>query len=129
MTVNVSMNLYVIREARPLIDQSSSSSQVTKAFSFSVRFGIFFEQRYLFLINVVMHVEFCLDICCSEVCGDLVMGLFSNKHVLVLLRFTTHTHHNSDSIPVHLSYFLPPQHFPEDPSDFLVPQTINEGIH
>lgn len=79
-----------------------------------------------------MCVEFCLDICCREVYEEsgpnMVMGLFSNKHMFVLLKFTTHTHHSSDSIPVQLSYFLPPQHFPEEPSDFLVPQTINERV-
>ena len=79
-----------------------------------------------------MHVEFCLDICHSEVYGEsgpnMVMGLFSNKHTFALLKLTTHTSLSSDSIPVQLSYFLPPQHFPEDPSEFLVPQAINEGI-
>lgn len=79
-----------------------------------------------------MHVEFCLNICCSEVYGgsgtSIVMGLFSSKYISVLLKFNTHTHHSPDSIPVQLSYFLPPQRFSEDPSDYLVPQAINEGI-
>lgn len=55
--------------------------------------GIFLNRDILFLINVVMHAESCLDICLSEVYGDLVVGLFCNNHVFILLKFTTHARH------------------------------------
>lgn len=90
MTVNVSLNMYVIREARPVIDQSSSFSLKDFSLDQVLCWG-FFELSYLCLINVVMQVEFCLDICLSVVYGELVMELFSKKYVFILLKFTTPT--------------------------------------